>query len=532
MSTTISTVVSKPPVIAGRTGSAFTVAWILLAVEAAVFLYVIFQVWMSLPEMNDRFLIPIAAAWLLKRNYPQWQATPTRPSILGLILVALGAILAPPAWFLLVQVGPRVILLWWLLAAIVVAALGLLATQFGWRRAWQCAFPLGFCFLALPTPVVLQTPLQMRLKEYTTSAAAWALPAIGIPAERRGHVLDLRSGELGVVDACSGVRSVTALTAIALFVAYVRGFSIVRGAILVLITMGIVVVSNSIRVIVTGILQESVGPKFTHGLAHDVLGYLVILVGLAMIVGVSSLLAPRNRLPEPITGPTLTTTPARGGLIAAVLLAVSLGGCFWSEQFRSAHRQAVDLDRLPAVVDGWEGRDDPVSEAVADMLKCDQMVHRIYRGPLGHDIELYLMFWATPASTAHMHNPDVCMPCQGWTIESSRVREVPYAPDRAALPVSIRTYSQKDRRHLVFYWTQTGNSIMPDGPQDPRQVSEYAWIRKLLTGDAAISRTSRLSVRLDIPLSGSASHQEEVVAAVCAAMAREVYRLCPWAEPK
>src|SRR5262249_41872338 len=141
----------------------------------------------------------------------------------------------------------------------------------------------------------VQTSIQLRLKEYTTSATAAALPAIGIPVARRGHVLDLPSGPpLGVVDACSGVRSVSALTAIALFVAYVRGFSIWRGGWLVLATVGIVVISNSIRVIVTGILQQTLGAVYAQGWAHEALGYAVILVGLALIVGVSSLLAPNG----------------------------------------------------------------------------------------------------------------------------------------------------------------------------------------------------------------------------------------------
>ena len=140
-------------------------------------------------------------------------------------------------------------------------------------------------------PLMDWAPIQARLKEYTTTATAATLPAIGIPAERRGHVLVLPSGKLGVVDACSGVRSVTALAAIALFVAYLRGFSILRGAFLVFATMGIVVVSNSIRVILTGIIQEKISSELAHGWAHDVLGYAVILVGLGLIVLVSGWMA-------------------------------------------------------------------------------------------------------------------------------------------------------------------------------------------------------------------------------------------------
>ena len=54
---------------------------------------------------------------------------------------------------------------------------------------------------------------------------------------------------------------------------------------------------------------------------------------------------------------------------------------------------------------------------------------------------------------------------------------------------------------------------------------------QMLGGQASIGRTSRLSVRIDLPLHGSAAPQEEMVAEICAAIAREVYTLCPWAMP-
>jgi len=184
----------------------FTISWLFIAVGGVSLLLVLWRVWMSLPEMNDRFLIPIAAAWLVHRNRARWQSTPLRPSRWGLAWILVGALMWPPAWYLVIRVGPRVLLLWWLAAALAIAAFGLVIAQFGWRRAWLTAFPIAFCFLALPTPDRLQTPIQLRLKEYTTSATAAALPALGIPVVRRGHVLDLPSGPpLGVVDACSGV---------------------------------------------------------------------------------------------------------------------------------------------------------------------------------------------------------------------------------------------------------------------------------------------------------------------------------------
>src|SRR5207253_7609210 len=97
-----------------------------------------------------------------------------------------------------------------------------LLLQVGWPRTRLLLFPLAFCALALPTPDALQEPLQWKLKGVTTAGAAAVLPRLGVPAEPHGFTLTLPSGELGVVDACSGALSLNALTAISLLIAYVR----------------------------------------------------------------------------------------------------------------------------------------------------------------------------------------------------------------------------------------------------------------------------------------------------------------------
>jgi hypothetical protein len=84
---------------------------------------------------------------------------------------------------------------------------------------------------------------------------------------------------------------------------------------------------------------------------------------------------------------------------------------------------------------------------------------------------------------------------------------------------------------LVFYWTQSGSQLLPDGPEGPLAVSEYEWVKQMLFSQATIQRASRLSVRIDTELTGDVAHQEELMAEYSAAIAREVYQLIPWAAP-
>jgi hypothetical protein len=111
------------------------------------------------------------------------------------------------------------------------------------------------------------------------------------------------------------------------------------------------------------------------------------------------------------------------------------------------------------------------------------------------------------------------------------VRRVRFAADAAPIDISVRVYSQAGHRQLVFYWTQTGNELLPDGKEDLSQVSDFAWIGQMLRGNAPIAETARLAVRVDTELTGDQEPTEAMLAEATADVAREIYRLCPWARP-
>ena len=123
-------------------------------------------------------------------------------------------------------------------------------------RLRAAAFPLLFPLFALPVPTAVLSPVQEKLQGVTTSLAVPVLRLLGEPAERGGFVITLPGGRLGVEEACSGVRTLTALTAIAAFVAFLRGFGPGRGVALVLLAVPLVVAVNAGRVAL-----EVFGPK-------------------------------------------------------------------------------------------------------------------------------------------------------------------------------------------------------------------------------------------------------------------------------
>ena len=122
------------------------------------------------------------------------------------------------------------------------------------------------------------------------------LPVLGVPVQQKASVLSLPSGDLLVVEACSGVRGVTAIIAVAALVAYLRGFSLIRGITLTILAAPVIAGSNIIRVVLSGLLQESLGPWVNQGTPHEVLGVVTLIAGLLGVLAVSQLIRKKHIL--------------------------------------------------------------------------------------------------------------------------------------------------------------------------------------------------------------------------------------------
>jgi exosortase len=291
------------------------VAWGCLALGAAALVEALAAYWGANPGHADRLLILVGSAYAAYALAPAWSALPARPRpLLGLPLVLVGVAAYPVGYFLYTQIGPRPLVLWWLTAALVAAAVGLILSRHGWPRLRAAAFPLVFILFALPIPNRILLPLQDELQHVTTTVSYHALGVLGFDVEREEYVLALPGGRLRVEEACSGVRSLTALTAIAAFVAYLRGFGPARGCLLVLLAVPVVAAVNVLRVVLSGGIQEGIGPEYIQGNWHEALGFAMVLLGLVLILGVARLVEGRT----PSVGEGEETNPGSAAVSAAL----------------------------------------------------------------------------------------------------------------------------------------------------------------------------------------------------------------------
>ena len=558
---------------------------LLLATAIPWWLVPLIHYWGIHTEYADRALILIAAAVITSRQYTHLTSTPSSPWVFlptGLLLV--GGLLLSVGVFLQAQVSPRPLLLWWLFTAWMTMVVGALLRLGGWSLLRQFAFPLLFLLFALPLPQRLQFPLQFGLQYCTTTLAGVVLDALGWTVQRQGFVLHLTHCDLNIVEACSGIRSVTAMLAVAAFLAYLKHLPLRRGLLLMILTLPMILLINAGRIIISGIMCETWGAASIQGWWHQVLGLFMVMFGFGLLYGLTQRLQPRSRptasvptgsassvLPTQALLPVADPSPREGAdhapcatgirrangtclftgirrangtclftgirrangtclslsvITCVTLLAFGLG---WQQQ--AEIRAEAPLDRLPMHFADFTGQDMPIADSIRDMLTPDQILHRSYHDNLGHSWEVWIIFWSSPAMVKGYHHPDVCWPNRGF--ECLERRRKMLTLHAGQLSVTERLFAQGPQRFMIWYWTQEGRQIWTEAEERRVQLlgDSHNWVLERLWYQRPPEVRGRLTVWVGTPLWTHRSLLEEASHLFLAQLAEHLYRLCPWAYP-
>lgn len=232
--------------------------------------------WTDDPQYSHGFLVPLFSAYLLRRAYQAGTLTLSTPwPAVGLgLLAACTAARWLAGGLMFHQLDCLAFLV--SLAALAVMAGG---------RALLVAVAPAILFLAfmLPLPYELEQNVGGPLKVVATQASTYLLQTFGLPAVAEGNKIMIGKVELGVVDACSGLKMLVTFAAFA------------AGAILTLdrtrfeklmIGLGVIpiaVVTNVVRVTATGVAHTLFTDKDTLHFLHDLHGWLMMPAGLGLL---------------------------------------------------------------------------------------------------------------------------------------------------------------------------------------------------------------------------------------------------------
>lgn len=161
-------------------------------------------------------------------------------------------------------------------------------------------FPVLVWLVSAPMVSAVETQLNLLLLRKVVTVVAFVFDTLGLPVEQQGNVLALPTGNVGVEDACSGIRSLTGCLFAGSFLAAVFLDRLWKKIVLVGTAMLLAFLTNLVRSLFLTGWAYHYGPHAIEGTVHDAAGYAVL--GLT-VLGLLCLL--------PILNLKIATSPAR-----------------------------------------------------------------------------------------------------------------------------------------------------------------------------------------------------------------------------
>ena len=235
--------------------------------------------WQSDENYSHSFIVLPAIAYLVWLRRERLAATEVRPSNVGLLLVVVGVGL--------LFVGTAGVEFFLMRTSAVAVIAGMVLSLAGWRWLRVLLFPISLLALIVPVPPVLFYQAAFPLQLSATKFGVAALELLRIPVLREGNVIQLAHTTLEVTEACSGIRSLISLFALAVLYGYFADSRAVPRAVIALSSLPIAIVSNGLRIAGTGVAAHYIGPETATGFFHAFSGWVVFMTSFAMMIAVA-----------------------------------------------------------------------------------------------------------------------------------------------------------------------------------------------------------------------------------------------------
>jgi len=238
--------------------------------------------WWNDANYSHGFLVPLFSGYLIWRQRDTLRALPPSGSWLGLpvLLAGIGALA-------LGDIGAEYFLT---RSSLILVVAGLIIFHLGTAIFRVVAFPIFFLFFMVPLPAILFNAVAFPLQGLAAQNAAWTLRLLGVPVFLDGNVIYLSHISLGVTEACSGIRSLISLLALAAAWAYLTLSGFWAWLVLVASVVPITVVANAGRVVITGLIGQWFGVAYTQGFYHTFSGWVIFLFAFTCFLGVHGLI--------------------------------------------------------------------------------------------------------------------------------------------------------------------------------------------------------------------------------------------------
>jgi len=427
----------------------------------------IVHVWLNNEDYSYGMIIPFAAAYFLweKRNslagVPIRSSWKTLPLLVGLVLISIYGILGSSGNISRPAI-PFLIILF-------------VVFCFGVDLARHLTLPLGFLIFMVPLPNVLDRTLGVFLKSVSSKLGGGFIQLLGIPVHVSGNVIDLGVSQLQVVDACSGIRFLFPLVALGIVYSHFFVRDKWKKWACVLVTFPIAVLTNGLRIGITGILTNVYGVKVAEGFFHALSGWAIFMVSLVFLFLFDKALGfIPSGADDPIKRRGMDTIEQNFGdtelanidkaYFVSVALLFVVATLSLSTKVLPAVKVQGGIESFPSVFSGWQGRPQIVDPEIVLASGAEEAFNGVFRNDNGEEVALYLGYRGSAflENENFFHSPTVCLPSQGLEVSKETTRQIDGVPHFGKMTVTKMVVNSAGSSQLVYFWFQTKDKVTHD----------------------------------------------------------------------
>ena len=433
--------------------------------------------WWQQPEGSHAWIIPFISLFILWRRRFHFFAAATAGSLSGTVVAIFGV-----ALFVFDSAGN---LYQAQIPALILTAIGIIASSFGWSAARYAIAPLIFCLFASPPPDTFYVHLSLQLQLFSSAIGTNILHQLGVTAFLDGNIIDLGVYQLHVAEACSGLRYLFPLLALTFLLVWAYPSSLIVKVFFFFIAIPITIFTNSLRIALTGVLVHyfSIGP--VEGFMHLLEGWLIFLFALGLLVFfMYALKRCRTSKCETVVlidfdridgkyircgSSQITSHESRHPTAALISTASAIAAAAvfyaWFLEKDPIAIERFSFDSFPSQLAQWQGTASSIGTNLEKTIAASDyfLADYVKAGEDNDIVNVWVAYFEHNSRQGVGHTPRGCLPGAGWEFDRLQQKLSAFPNFQGEPFVHMRGIARKDgQRILLYYWIEDGETQFVD----------------------------------------------------------------------
>jgi exosortase len=402
--------------------------------------------WGTDPQYSFGWFGPLLCAYLFLLRWFSRPPTESASSRRAVFVLWIAGVAFLPTW-LVEQANPDWRLISWLLTLEIVT-LSLSALYLLGGRSWvrHFAFSICFIFAVVPWPIEVELFVTQGMMHAASWATVQVLHLFHISALQHGNLIEVKTGLLGIDEACSGIRSFQATLMVSLFLGELYRANRQRRCALVVFGIGIAFFCNVGRTFLLCWIASKKGVGAVP-IWHDSAGFVILGICFFVLWASAHLFLAPSRPVQPSSLSAPMTFPRRQIISLGAWLLFTL---LATEAWYRAH-EARTISRWSFA---WPVRKDHFSDlAIADLLGDERRAASWNDDDGSHWMAFFFRWAAGPPRSrilARLHRPEICLPATGYKLRMDR-GTITIRAKELSIPFHALDFDYDGQEVYVFY---------------------------------------------------------------------------------